>query len=39
MMGGGFGGMILVLVESDGVLPDVRRYTPSRGGFVEEVFE
>ena len=39
MMGGGFGGMILVLVESDGVLPDVRRYTPSRGGFVEEVLE
>ena len=39
MMGGGFGGMILVLVESNDVLPELRTYSPSRGGFVEEIFE
>lgn len=39
MMGGGFGGMILVLVASDEVLPEQRLYRPSQGGFVEEFFE
>jgi len=39
MMGGGFGGMILVMVASDDVLPEQRLYRPSQGGFVEEFFE
>lgn len=39
MMGGGFGGMILVLVASEKVLPNQRLYRPSQGGRVEELFE
>jgi galactokinase len=39
MMGGGFGGMILVLVASEDILPNQRLYRPSQGGFVEEFFE
>ena len=39
MMGGGFGGMILVMVASEDVLPEQRLYRPSQGGFVEEFFE
>ena len=39
MMGGGFGGMILVLVASEEILPNQRLYRPSQGGFVEEFFE
>jgi galactokinase len=38
MMGGGFGGMILVLVESESVLPEYETMVPSRPGFVEEFF-
>ncbi len=38
MMGGGFGGMILVLVENDSVLSDYETMAPSRPGFVEEFF-
>ena len=38
MMGGGFGGMILVLVENESVLPDHEIMVPSRPGFVEEFF-
>ncbi|CAI8379726.1 MAG: Galactokinase [Candidatus Poseidoniaceae archaeon] len=37
MMGGGFGGMILVLVENESILPDYETLTPSRPGFVEEL--
>jgi galactokinase len=36
MMGGGFGGMILVLVESENILPHADLISPSRPGFVEE---
>jgi galactokinase len=39
MMGGGYGGMILVLVESSEILPDAPCFHPSQGGFVEEFFE
>lgn len=38
MMGGGFGGMILVLVEHEDVLPQHPVAVPSRPGFVEELF-
>ena len=38
MMGGGFGGMILVLVESKSVLSEYETMVPSRPGFVEEFF-
>jgi len=38
MMGGGFGGMILVLVESEEILPNCEIVVSSQGGFVEEVF-
>ena len=38
MMGGGFGGMILVLVENDGVLPQHPLLVPSKAGFIEELF-
>ena len=36
MMGGGFGGMILVLVEHENVLPHAIRIHPSEAGFVQE---
>lgn len=36
MMGGGFGGMILVLVENESVLPEHETMVSSRPGFVEE---
>ena len=36
MMGGGFGGMILVLVEHENVLPQAVRIHPSEAGFVQE---
>ena len=36
MMGGGFGGMILVLVEREGVLPEQNMLIASAAGFVEE---
>lgn len=36
MMGGGFGGMILVLVEHEDVLPEAILVKPSEAGFVEE---
>lgn len=38
MMGGGFGGMILVLVENEKILPDCEIVVSSQAGFVEEVF-
>ena len=38
MMGGGFGGMILVLVENDGILPHHPLLVPSKAGFIEELF-
>ena len=38
MMGGGFGGMILVLVENESVLSGYETMVPSRPGFVEEFF-
>ena len=38
MMGGGFGGMILGLVENESVLPEYETMVPSRPGFVEEFF-
>ena len=38
MMGGGFGGMILVLVENKSVLSEYETMVPSRPGFVEESF-
>ena len=37
MMGGGFGGMILVLVEDEDVLFEHPIVIPSRPGFVEEL--
>ena len=36
MMGGGFGGMILVLVEHEGILPQAVVVQPSESGFVQE---
>lgn len=36
MMGGGFGGMILVLVEDEEILPQALRVHPSKAGFVQE---
>ena len=36
MMGGGFGGMILVLVEDEEILPQALRVYPSKAGFVQE---
>lgn len=36
MMGGGFGGMILVLVEHEGILPETTVVQPSEAGFVQE---
>lgn len=36
MMGGGFGGMILVLVEDENTLPHLDLISTSRPGFVEE---
>ena len=38
MMGGGFGGMVLVLVENESILADHEIMVPSRPGFVEEFF-
>ncbi|MGB1365917.1 MAG: galactokinase family protein [Candidatus Poseidoniaceae archaeon] len=38
MMGGGFGGMILVVVENQEVLPEYEIVAPSGPGFVEELF-
>ena len=35
MMGGGFGGMILVLVENESVLPNMKQWF-RRPGFVED---
>tara|TARA_Y100000766_G_scaffold245633_1_gene225636 strand:- start:2311 stop:3144 length:834 start_codon:yes stop_codon:yes gene_type:complete len=37
MMGGGFGGMILVLVEDENIFPDLELIQPSRPAFVEEL--
>ncbi|MBT04744.1 MAG: hypothetical protein CMA92_03110 [Euryarchaeota archaeon] len=37
MMGGGFGGMILVLVDSDSVLPNLPLVNSSNGPTVEEI--
>ena len=39
MMGGGFGGMILVLVEGAHVLPETALVRSSEGGFLEELLE
>lgn len=39
MMGGGYGGMILVLVENPQVLPDSPVFRPSQGSILEEFFE
>ena len=39
MMGGGFGGMILVLVEGAHVLPETPLVNSSEGGFLQEFFE
>ena len=36
MMGGGFGGMILVLVEHEDILSDALHVRPSEAGFVQE---
>ena len=36
MMGGGFGGMILVLVKNAEILPEQELLVPSSPGFVEE---
>ena len=36
MMGGGFGGMILVLVEHEEILPHAVAVRPSEPGFVQE---
>ena len=36
MMGGGFGGMILVLVEREDILPEQSMLIASAAGFVEE---
>ena len=38
MMGGGFGGMILVLVETELVLPNLPLVNSSNGPTVEEIF-
>ena len=38
VVGGGFGGMILVLVENEKILPDYEIVVSSQAGFVEEVF-
>ena len=38
MMGGGFGGMILVLVEHEEILPEAIHVQASEAGFVEEFF-
>jgi len=38
MMGGGFGGMILVLVDSDSVLPNLPLVNSSNGPTIEEIF-
>jgi galactokinase len=37
MMGGGFGGMILVLVETELVLPDLPLVNSSNGPTIEEI--
>ena len=39
MMGGGYGGMILVLVESSRVLPENPLFFPSQGSIFEEFLE
>jgi galactokinase len=39
MMGGGFGGMILVAVNGSEVLPDAPLISASQCGFLEEGFE
>jgi galactokinase len=36
MMGGGFGGMILIAVDDHEVVPEAPLLKPSRGGFLEE---
>lgn len=36
MMGGGFGGMILIVVDDPEVMPDAPLLVASRGGFLEE---
>ena len=36
MMGGGFGGMILIAVDDHEVVPEASLLKPSRGGFLEE---
>jgi galactokinase len=38
MMGGGFGGMILVLVEHEEILPEAAHVQASEAGFVKEFF-
>ena len=38
MMGGGFGGMILVLVEHEDILPEAAHVQASEAGFVKEFF-
>lgn len=38
MMGGGFGGMILVLVEHEEILPGAAHVKASKAGFVQEFF-
>ena len=37
MMGGGFGGMILAMVENENILPHLELLVPSRPSFVEEI--
>jgi galactokinase len=39
MMGGGFGGMILALVDHPHVIPESLPLVASEAGFVEEFFE
>ena len=39
MMGGGYGGMILILVENAQVLPEYPVYSPSQGSILKEFFE
>lgn len=39
MMGGGYGGMILVVVEHSEVLPNHPLFQPSQGSFFEELLE
>lgn len=36
MMGGGFGGMIIALVDHENILPDALHVQPSEAGFVQE---